>query len=70
MNRLSTYLLVALAAILLLLPLWANSGLVFLVGTTIIVAVFALSWNLLFGYAGLASFGSGGLFPSAPTPWR
>lgn len=62
MNRLSTYLLVALAAILLLLPLWANSGLVFLAGTTIIVAVFALSWNLLFGYAGLASFGSGGLF--------
>ncbi|WP_269932938.1 branched-chain amino acid ABC transporter permease [Aminobacter sp. HY435] len=62
MNRLSTSLLAALAAALLLLPLWANSGLVFLAGTTIIVAVFALSWNLLFGYAGLASFGSGGLF--------
>lgn len=62
MTRLPTLLLIALAAILLLLPFWANSGLVFLAGTTIIVAVFALSWNLLFGYAGLASFGSGGLF--------
>ncbi|WP_378942925.1 branched-chain amino acid ABC transporter permease [Mesorhizobium sp. ANAO-SY3R2] len=62
MNRLPTYLLLALAAALLLLPLWANSGLVFLAGTTMVVAVFALSWNILFGYAGLASFGSGGLF--------
>lgn len=62
MNRLSTSLLVALATVLVLLPLWANSGLVFLAGTTIVVGVFALSWNLLFGYAGLASFGSGGLF--------
>lgn len=62
MNRLPTYLLVALATALLLLPFWANSGLVFLAGTTIVLAVFAVSWNLLFGYAGLASFGSGGLF--------
>jgi len=63
MNRtISGALLAVLAAALVLLPFWANSGLVFLAGTTMVVAVFALSWNLLFGYAGLASFGSGGLF--------
>lgn len=63
MNRtLSGLLLIFAGAALVLLPLWANSGLVFLAGTTMVVGVFALSWNLLFGYAGLASFGSGGLF--------
>ncbi|MBP2316606.1 branched-chain amino acid ABC transporter permease [Azospirillum soli] len=52
------------AAVLLLvsLPLWANSGVVFLAGVTMTSAVFALSWNLLFGYTGLASFGSAGFF--------
>lgn len=43
-------------------PWWANPGLLFLAGLTLIQAVFALSWNLLFGYAGLASFGHAGFF--------
>src|SRR5262249_3925816 len=34
-----------------------NPGLLFVFGLTMIQAVFALSWNLLFRYAGLASFG-------------
>jgi branched-chain amino acid transport system permease protein len=51
----------ALAAIASL-PLWANQGLVFLAGLTLIEAVFALSWNLLFGYTGVASFGHAAFF--------
>lgn len=43
-------------------PGWANPGLLFLVGLTLINAMFALSWNLLFGYVGLASFGHAGFF--------
>jgi len=42
---------------MLSLPAWANGGLVFLAGVTMIEALFALSWNLLFGFTGLASFG-------------
>ncbi|MCB1462941.1 MAG: branched-chain amino acid ABC transporter permease [Nitratireductor sp.] len=55
-------LLVLSALVLLALPLWVNPGLLHLVGVTIVMGVFAVAWNLLFGYAGLASFGSGGLF--------
>ncbi|MEO8296496.1 MAG: branched-chain amino acid ABC transporter permease [Burkholderiales bacterium] len=44
------------------MPYWANEGLLFLAGLTLIQALFALSWNLLFGYAGLASFGHAGFF--------
>ncbi|HXC40854.1 MAG TPA: branched-chain amino acid ABC transporter permease [Burkholderiales bacterium] len=44
------------------LPWWANPGMLFLAGLTLIQALFALSWNLLFGYAGLASFGHAGFF--------
>jgi len=52
-----------LPAILLFLVLLAaapfavNQGLLFLIGLAMIQAVFALSWNLMFRYAGLASFG-------------
>lgn len=46
----------ALAA-LALAPLFVNPGLLFVIGLTMLQAVFALSWNLLFRYAGLASFG-------------
>jgi branched-chain amino acid transport system permease protein len=49
-------------ALLATLPLWAGQGLLFAVGLTLIQGVFALSWNLLFGYAGLASFGHAGFF--------
>jgi branched-chain amino acid transport system permease protein len=42
---------------LALAPLLVNPGLLFVIGLTMLQAVFALSWNLLFRYAGLASFG-------------
>jgi branched-chain amino acid transport system permease protein len=47
---------------LALAPGLVNPGLLFLIGMTMIQAVFALSWNLLFGYTGLASFGHAGFF--------
>jgi len=43
--------------VLVLAPLVVNPGLLFLIGLTMTQAVFALSWNLMFRYAGLASFG-------------
>lgn len=43
-------------------PLWANPGLQFIIGLVLIQALFAMSWNILFGYAGLASFGHAGFF--------
>jgi branched-chain amino acid transport system permease protein len=56
---------IAIAAILAALvaaPDLLNPGLLFILGLTLIQAVFALSWNLLFGYTGLASFGHAGFF--------
>ena len=50
--------LVAVATV----PLWANQGLEFIIGLVLIQALFAMSWNILFGYAGLASFGHAGFF--------
>lgn len=47
---------------LLLMPQLVNSGLLYLVGVTLILGTYAIGWNLLFSWAGLASFGSGGLF--------
>lgn len=44
-------------ALLALAPFIANRGLLFLAGLTMAQAVFSLSWNLLFRYAGIASFG-------------
>jgi branched-chain amino acid transport system permease protein len=53
---------VAAAAILLAAPFWADEGLVFVIGVGLIEALFALSWNLLFGFTGLTSFGHAALF--------
>ena len=50
------------AALLASVPLWAGQGLLFATGLTLIQGVFALSWNFLFSYAGLASFGHAGFF--------
>jgi len=50
------------AAAFLSVPLWAHEGLLFIAGLTLIEAVFALSWNLLFGFAGLATFGHAAFF--------
>lgn len=55
------YALIAIALVVSL-PFWANPGVVFLAGVTIIGATFSLSWNLLFGFTGLASFGNAGFF--------
>jgi branched-chain amino acid transport system permease protein len=44
------------------LPFWAGEGVLFLAGLALIQALFATSWNLLFGYVGLASFGHAGFF--------
>lgn len=60
MSRLHAPTLVACAilfAALAAAPHLVNPGLTFLIGLTMANAVFALSWNLLFRYAGLASFG-------------
>lgn len=50
------------AVAILAMPFMVNAGLLYLVGTTLILAVYSVGWNLLFSWAGLASFGSGGLF--------
>lgn len=49
-------------AVVASVPLWANPGLEFIIGLVLIQALFAMSWNILFGYAGLASFGHAGFF--------
>lgn len=60
------YALTALGAVLVVLlffaPALVNPGLLFIIGMTLIQSVFALSWNLLFGYTGLASFGHAGFY--------
>lgn len=56
LNLGSLAILVFLAG-LIAAPYIANQGLLFLIGLAMIQAVFALSWNLMFRYAGLASFG-------------
>ena len=55
-------LLVALVVALFLAPFYLNQGILFIVGLTLIQAIFALSWNLLFGFTGLASFGHAGFY--------
>jgi branched-chain amino acid transport system permease protein len=49
--------LIACAGVLVFAPFLFNPGLLFLVGLTLVQALFALSWNLLFRYAGVTSFG-------------
>lgn len=54
--------LVAGVILLMLAPDLLNPGLLFIVGMTLVQSIFALSWNLLFGFTGLASFGHAGFF--------
>jgi branched-chain amino acid transport system permease protein len=44
------------------LPWWIGAGPLYIVGTVLVQVVFALSWNMLFGYTGLVSFGHAGFF--------
>lgn len=56
---------IALLALLLAFffaPFLVHPGLVFIAGFAMIEIVFALSWNLLFSYAGLVSFGHAAFF--------
>ncbi|MGE0501669.1 MAG: ABC transporter permease [Rhizobiaceae bacterium] len=53
---------VLIAAVAVTVPWWANDGLMFIAGFVLVEALFALSWNLLFGYAGLAVFGHAAFF--------
>ncbi|MBP6895612.1 MAG: ABC transporter permease [Pseudacidovorax sp.] len=52
----------ALVLLLATLPWWVGAGPLYVVGTVLIQVVFALSWNILFGYTGLVSFGHAGFF--------
>ena len=52
MNRAANAALLALFLAFLLAPFLVNPGLVFIAGFAMIQIVFALSWNLLFSYAG------------------
>lgn len=47
----------AAAAFVVLMPTWADSSLLFVAGLILPITVFALSWNLLFSYSGVISFG-------------
>jgi branched-chain amino acid transport system permease protein len=62
MKRVSQVALLALLLGFVLAPFLVNPGLVFLAGFALIQIVFALSWNLLFSYAGLVSFGHAAFF--------
>jgi branched-chain amino acid transport system permease protein len=52
----------ALVVLVLSLPWWGGEGLTFIGSLVLVEAVFAMSWNFLFGFAGLASFGHAGFF--------
>lgn len=54
--------LLVLLAVFLLAPFLVHPGLVFIAGFAMIQIVFALSWNILFSYAGLVSFGHAAFF--------
>lgn len=60
-RRLAVFLAV-LVAILFLFPLVAKSYPLYLAMQILILSVFSLGFNLLFGYAGLLSFGQAGFF--------
>ncbi len=53
--------LLVLAAVVAL-PFLANDSVTFIAGLALIEGLFALSWNLLFRYAGIASFGHAAFF--------
>src|SRR6185369_8022576 len=58
-----TALLIVIGVIILAsAPFWTTQAIVFLIGLTLIDAVFALSWNLLFGFTGLTTFGHAAFF--------
>ncbi len=61
-GRLLPLLVATMILVAVSLPFWANSGIVFLSGVVLTEALFAMSWNLLFGFTGLVSFGHAAFF--------
>lgn len=55
-------LIAAIALLVFSLPIWVNQGILFIAGFAVVQALLALSWNLLFGYVGLATFGHAAFF--------
>lgn len=54
---------VAAAAIALwTVPMWASGGFLFVISLMLISTIFSMSWNLMFGWAGVASFGHAAFF--------
>jgi branched-chain amino acid transport system permease protein len=49
-------------AFLVSMPFWAAQAIVFLAGLILLEAVFALSWNLMFGFTGVTTFGHAAFF--------
>lgn len=62
MRLINTVLFAACLAVMFTIPLWADQGILFIAGLVLVEMVFALSWNLLFGFTGLASFGHAAFF--------
>ncbi|HWL57589.1 MAG TPA: branched-chain amino acid ABC transporter permease [Paracoccus sp. (in: a-proteobacteria)] len=54
----------ALAGLVVLtsVPLWANPGWTYVAGLILVEGLFCLSWNLLFGFSGIATFGHAAFF--------
>jgi branched-chain amino acid transport system permease protein len=61
-GRILTGIVIVLLLTAATVPFWANSGIVFLSGVVLTEALFAISWNLLFGFTGLVSFGHAAFF--------
>ena len=69
----------ALTLAIIILPVWIGSGILFIASLLLISTVFAMSWNLMFGFGGLATFGHAAFFAigaylsafllKAGTPW-
>lgn len=51
-----------LVAVMLLIPSFANKGIVFVAGTLALHIVFGISWNVMFGQTGLVNFGHAAFF--------
>ena len=52
----------ALALAIIVLPLWIGPGILFIASLLLVSTVFAMSWNLMFGFGGLATFGHAAFF--------
>lgn len=69
----------ALALAIIIVPVWLGSGILFIASLLLISTVFAMSWNLMFGFGGLATFGHAAFFAigaylsaallKSATPW-